>query len=147
MSHDPTWTQWLGKGKGKGIWWSIGLILGYQNGRELEILMAKRLGRFDKISEMKKPRSQNFAHQYKTCLLSMRPNHHYRADERRELSNLLLEFLEQASHALLHLSGSSLQLPLGRLRCLGFVMRGFMFCWSVNLLMDRVIGHQWLRIA
>jgi hypothetical protein len=63
MSHDPTWTQWLGKGKGKGIWWSIGLILGYQDGRELELLMAKRLGRFDKISEMKKPRSQNFAHQ------------------------------------------------------------------------------------
>jgi len=43
----------------------MGLILGYKDGRELEVLMAKRLGRFNKISEMKKPRSQNFARQYK----------------------------------------------------------------------------------
>ena len=78
------------------------MILGYQDGRELEVLIAKRLRRFDKISEIKKkPRSQNYAHQYKTCLLSMHPNHHHRADERKELSDLLLEFLEQASHALL----------------------------------------------
>jgi hypothetical protein len=79
----------------------MGLILGYKDGRELEVLMAKRLVRFNKISEMKKPRSQNFARQYKTCPLSMHPNHHYRADERKELSDLLLEFLEQTSHALL----------------------------------------------
>jgi hypothetical protein len=77
------------------------LILDYQDGRELEVLIAKCLGRFNKISGRKKTTLAKLRSSIRNVPALYASKSSLPADERKELSDLLLEFLEQASHALL----------------------------------------------